>query len=239
MLPLKKRLLFFCILTICALRSAAQDHHVFGVFPTYNQNGRISNKLDYSIYSFLAIYPVEQTTRGFTYPAKANAFYIELDAIYHLNGQWSGAVSYTYERLNPFRDDYRNEHRVWFQAQHYKKFSRFNLKNRLRYDLRYIENRSTNQTDFNPRIRYLAGIDFPMNSRSLYFAAYNELFFDVFSGRITTFSENWAFAGFGFNLSTKTKLETGPLVISWIRNTEKDWLHQYFLQLTLITQIDF
>lgn len=239
MIQLKKRLFFFCSLAFFALHSAAQDHHILGVFPTYNQNGKISNKLDYSIYSFLAIYPVEQTTREFTYPSKTNALYVELDAIYHVTDQWSGAISYTYERLNPFRDDYRNEHRIWFQVQYYKKFNRFNLKNRLRYDLRYIENRSTNQTDFSPRLRYLAGIDFPMNSKSLYFAAYNEFFFDVFSERITTFSENWAFAGIGFNLAPKTKLETGPLVISWIRNTEKDWLHQYFLQLTLITQIDF
>lgn len=238
MFQVKKRLLLFYVLSICAMRSLAQDHHILGVFPTYNQNGKISGKLDYSIYSFLAIYLIEQTTRGFTYPSKANAFYIELDVIYNLTDQWSGAASYTYERVNPFRDDYRNEHRIWFQAQHYKRSNRFNLKNRLRYDLRYIENRSLNRTDFSPRLRYLAGVDFPLNSKSLYFAAYNEFFFDTFSERITTYSENWAFAGIGFNLSQKTKFETGPLVISWIRNTEKDWLHQYFLQLTLITQID-
>lgn len=239
MFQIKKGLFYLGILLFYQLGALAQDHHIAGVFPTYNQNGKISNTLDYSVYSFLAIYPVEQTSREFTYPAKANAFYLELDIIYNLTDQWSGAASYTYERLNPFRSDYRNEHRIWIQVQGYHALDPFNLKNRLRYDLRFIENRSENRTDFNPRLRYLVGVDFPLNSNSLYFAAYNEFFFDTFSERITTYSENWAFAGIGFNLSQKTKLESGPLVISWIRNAEKDWLHQYFLQVTLITQVDF
>ena len=195
--------------------------------------------MDYSIYSFLATYPIEQVSKNFTYPAKANAYYIELDAIYNLSDQWSLAGSYTYERVNPFRSDCRNENRIWLQAQYYNKFDQFNLKNRLRYDFRFIQNRIDNEIDYSPRLRYLLGVDFPLNDKLLYFAAYNEFFLDTFKDRISSYSENWAFAGIGFNLSEKTTLEPGLLLISWLRNIEKYWLHQYFLQLTLVTKLDF
>lgn len=215
-----------------------QDHHIGGVFPTYNQNGKISSKFDYSIYTFLAIYPLEQRSEGFIYPAKTNAFYIELDAIYKLTEQWTFAGSYTYERANTFRTDYRNENRIWVQAQHQKKFEKVNLKNRLRYDLRFIQNRATKNTDFNPRLRYLLGFDFPLKNGATYLSFYNEFFFDTFENRISTYTENWAYAGVGFELNPSTKLEAGALTISWIRNAQKNWLHQYFLQLTLVKTID-
>lgn len=233
-----KRLIILGIAVFTLNMAVGQDHHVRGLFPTYNQNGKISEKLDYTIYSFLAIYPTNQTTAGTTYPAKSNAFYVELDAIYHLSKSWSLAGSYTYERVNPFRADFRNEHRAWLQLQHYARFDKLNLKNRIRYDFRFL--RSYLQTDwaYRPRARYLLGIDFPLGEKSLYFAAYEELFFDTYPNRIASFSENWAFAGVGFNAGKNTKIEPGLLVISWIRSGQKDWLHQYFLQLTLIQQLN-
>lgn len=234
-----KKTLALIIGVVSFLVSNGQDHHVWGLFPTYNQNGSITQKLDYSIYTFLATYPQAQTTEGFVYPSKSSAFYIELDAIYSLSEAWSLAGSYTYERVNPFRTDYRNEHRVWLQAQHTHSFKKLNLKNRVRADFRFIENRFTEEIDFNPRVRYLLGVDFPISTGSVYFASYNEFFFDVYEERITTYAENWAFAGIGFNITPSTKLETGPLVISWIRNSSKDWLHQYFFQFTMIKQLDF
>lgn len=212
----------------------AQNHHIYGLFPTYNVDLKINPKWTASVYSFLALNPQSQTTEGVEYPSQANAFYLELDAIYGFSEEWSIAGSYTYERANPFNENYRNENRAWIQAQHYKKLSKFNLKNRLRYDFRFIQNRSSGNTDYSPRLRYLLGIDFPLNSNSLYFAAYNEFFFDTYNARVATYAENWAFAGVGFNVSTQTKLETGVLNISWIRNTEKDWLKQYYWQVTII-----
>lgn len=228
------RLGFFVIFIACSIVSFGQSHTIFGVFPTYNANVKLNSKWTTSVYSFLSINPVNQTTKDIEYLSQMNAFYIELDAIYNLTKEISLAGSYTYERANPFLENYRNENRIWFQAQHLKKFEKFNLKNRLRSDLRFIENRVDNVTDFQHRLRYLLGLDFPLNDKSLYFAVYNEFFFDTFEKRVATYSENWAFAGLGFNLSEKTKLETGLLNISWIRNSNKDWLHQYYWQLTVI-----
>lgn len=85
-----------------------------------------------------------------------------------------------------------------------------------------IHNRTSDDIDFNPRLRYLLGVDFPLNSKSLYFAAYNEFFFDTYKDRVSTYAENWFFAGIGFNVFKKTKIETGLLNISWVRNIEKN-----------------
>ena len=233
-----KRLIIIILFSGAFVLSKGQHHHIYGIFPTYNQNGNITKGFDYSIYSFLAIYPLEQSIDETVYPAKSNAFYIELDGIYKLNKKWFIAGSYTYERVNPFRSDYRNENRIWPQIQYYENLGFLNLKNRLRYDFRFIENRLNDQTDFRPRLRYLIGIDFSIKDETSYFASYNEFFFDTFEERIALYSENWAFAGIGFKLQEQLKLETGPLLISWIRNTQKDWLHQYFWQLTLISQLD-
>ena len=221
----------------------AQNHHIVGLFPTYNQNGHLSEKLDYSIYSFLAIHPFEQKVsddafQDFVYEPKINAAYIELDLIYNFNERWSAAASYTYEGVNLFNEPYRNEHRTWLQGQHYTKLGKWGLKNRFRYDFRFVEDVLSGNFDYKPRARYLLGVDKALNEKSLYFAAYNEFFFDTFDSGVQTYSENWAFAGIGFNLTERSKFETGPLLISWIRNGSNDWLNQYFLQMTLITQFD-
>ena len=134
----------------------------------------------------------------------------------------------------------RNEHWIWFQYNT-TKIQSLQLEKQVAPRFEIYWKSVHEPTDLNPRLRYLVGIDFSMNSKSLYFAAYNEFFFDVFSGRIITFSENWAFVGIGFNLSPKTKLETGPLVISWIRNTEKDAELFFYIPLKsgLFTFFDF
>lgn len=114
--------------------SIAQNHNIYGVFPTYTADLKLNEQWTGSIYSFLSINPSEQKTEGTIYPSKTNAFYFETAISYHLNTDWSLTSSYTYERANPFRDDFRNENRFWLQGQHYKNIGKINLKNRLRYD---------------------------------------------------------------------------------------------------------
>lgn len=163
----KMRFSFLLIFSLCSIVSFGQSHTIFGVFPTYNANVKLNSKWTTTVYSFLSINPVNQITNEISYPSQTNAFYIELDAIYKLSKEISFAGSYTYERANPFLETYRNENRIWFQVQHFKKFEKFNLKNRLRSDLRFIENRVDNVIDFQHRLRYLLGLDFSLNDKSM------------------------------------------------------------------------
>ena len=227
------------LLIILHISLNGQTHNIGGIFPTIDFKYKVSEKLEIESFSFLTLFPVEQTINEIVYPRHSGAFYTELDFTYLFKKNTSITGSYTYERANPFGATYRNENRVWFQMQQCFAFTKWNLKSRIRYDARFIQNRITEKIDFSPRIRSLIGGDLKLNKNNLYFAAYNEFFFNTYSNRISLFTENWAFAGLGFNVSSSTKLETGPLIISWIRNSKRNWLNQCFFQLTLITDIHF
>jgi hypothetical protein len=72
----------------------------------------------------------------------------------------------------------------------------------------------------------------------LYFTAYEEIFFNTFKNAGAFYAENWAYAALGVKLNDKNKLETGPLYIAW--NTGgTNWFHQYYLQFTWISHLDF
>ncbi|MCP4521341.1 MAG: DUF2490 domain-containing protein [Cytophagales bacterium] len=239
-------LLFISIFTISKAQVVSEEpvgsvnYHVGGIFPTYNQNGKITEKWNYSLYSFLSVFPSEQESKEQQFDAQSNAFYLEIAGSYSINPKLSFAGSYTYERVNPFLDTYRNENRVWLQGQYETKLGRVSLKNRLRYDFRFIQNRTTENTDFRPRLRYLLGVSFPFKEEGkTYFAAYEEIFLETYEDRVSIYGENWAFVGVGTALSPKVKIETGLLYIGWILDSRANWLHQYYWQLTLITQLDF
>jgi len=230
--------IFFLQLAIIGV-SYSQNHHVYGLFPTLNLKKKLNPKVEIETYSFLSIHPMEQVIEGNLYPSRTSVFYTEFDVTYLLNNKWSFTGSYTYERVNPFEESYRNENRFWVQTTFKQKFERFNLKNRLRYDLRFIKNRATSSTEFNPRIRYLIGFDFPFNKdkNSLYLASYNEFFFNTYSNSIAVFGENWFSSSIGFSLSKQVKMEGGYLNISWIKDEQKNWLIQHYLQVTLIINL--
>lgn len=236
----KTTIIAFCFLLFGQGAAVAQSHRVVGIFPTYELGLNGKNRWSGSLYSFAALYPWEQTSGSEIYPAQAKIFYVELAAHYALNKAFTISGSYTYERLNPLRDDFRNEHRLWPQVTWKKALGGGTLKNRLRYDLRFIGDRSTSgKVNFEPRLRHLLGYKTPLRHSDLwYFSGYNELFFNTFRKASATYAENWFFAGVGRHLSSRTTLEGGALVISWQRDALNNWLHQYFLQLTLIHQFN-
>jgi hypothetical protein len=110
----------------------------------------------------------------------------------------------------------------------------------LRFDNRFVHNRTTGETPFTHRLRYLIGLDFPIKSKknNLFFTAYEEAFFNTFKNAGAVYGENWAYAAIGIKLNDKNKIETGPLYITW--NTGgTNWFHQYYLQLTWVSHLDF
>lgn len=237
---IKVTIITFCFLLFGKGMAIAQSHHIVGIFPTYELDLNGKNRWSRSLYSFAALYPWEQTFGSEIYPAQAKIIYIELAAHYALNKAFTVSGSYTYERLNPLRNDFRNEHRLWPQVTWKKAVGRGMLKNRLRYDLRFIEDRSdAGKVNFEPRLRYLLGYKAPFRRSDLwYLSGYNELFFNTFRQASATYAENWFFAGVGRQLNSRTTLEGGALIISWRRDALNNWLHQYFLQLTLIHQFN-
>lgn len=225
-----------CLYFLCSSASlSAQNVDVAGVFPTIDHSGDLSRKLDYSLYYFAAFPLINLNKPGAD--AYFNLFYSEQALSYKLTPKFSLTGSYVYQRANVVYDNYENENRFYVQAKYKHSISKINLTHRLRFDGRFVENRFTNKTPFTHRLRYLIGIDAPINE-ALYFTAYEEVFFNTFRNAASVYGENWAYSALGKKINAKNKLELGLLYITWNIGT-KSWFNQYYLQASWITHLDF
>lgn len=236
-----RKLLFPLLLLFAIPTSMAQNLNFYGLFPVYNQTGRIYKKWEYSIYLFAAINTFDQTIEGVTYPAKVFMIYDENALVYNASKKLGFAVSYTYQRTDPFLSSYVNEHRIWAQVGYKQFLNKTTLRHRLRFDQRYIQDRATDTYPAHNRLRYLIGIEFPLKKESnkYYFTAYQEFFFTTSTPRDAVYGENWAYAGIGVRTQKAGAFEIGPTYITWVRNADLDRLNLWYLQLTWNTTINF
>lgn len=234
--------LLYSIIILLSIKTAkAQNREIGGAFPTIDHSGTFNNKWSYSLYYFGAFSLINPEIAGVKDEPHLNAFYSEQTLSFNVNKEWSFTGSYVYERQNAFRTTYRNENRFYIQTTYKYNLNLTNVKHRLRYDGRYIENRVTKETPYTNRLRYLIGLSTPFKKESdkVYFTAYNEFFFDLDKSSTAIYSENWAFAGFGFKTKSIGKFEIGPLYIFWVANKSNDLINFYYLQLTWVTHLNF
>jgi len=237
---MKKNLIFTAIAFIAFLNTKAQSTFVGGLFPTIDHSGTITKHLEYSFYYFGAFPMFNFNKPDISKDANFLLFYSEQALTFNVNKHLSFTGAYVYQRENVTQNNYVNENRVHIQATYKHTAKTVNLKQRLRFDNRFVQNRTTGETPFTHRLRYLIGLDVPIKNKknNLYFTAYEEVFFNTFKNSGSFYGENWAYAALGVKLNDKNKIETGPLYISW--NTGgNNWFHQYYLQLTWISHLDF
>jgi len=234
---MNKIVLVSIFLTSLIKISEAQSSFVGGIFPTIDHSGSISKKWEYSLYYFAALPLVNFSEPKDKMAANFLLFYSEQALTYHLNKNLSFSASYVYQRENVLRDNYSNENRIHVQSTYKHSIKKINIKHRLRFDNRFVHNRTNHTTPYTHRLRYLIGLDFLIKN-NLYFTAYQEAFFNSFQNATAIYGENWTYLGIGYQFNDKHKIETGPLYITW--NTgEKAWFHQWYLQMTWISKIDF
>lgn len=220
----------------------AQNINHYGLFPTIDHSGRLSDKWSYSLYYFNAFNLVNDKVNGTTDNSGYFIFYAEQAISYQLSKSFSLTGSYVYERQHPVdKDNYRNENRFYLQGTLRSQLNRVQVRNRLRFDGRFIQDRVTLERPYTSRIRYLLGVTFPLSheSNSFYFNAYNEMFFNTYENPVAIYAENWAYAGIGLKTKSAGSWEVGPLYIFWVNNSARDLLNFYYLQLTWITHLDF
>jgi hypothetical protein len=233
----RKITLLFLSLFFFSFIVKAQSSYVGGLFPTIDHSGRLSNKWNYSIYYFAAFPLVNIQKPDVSKDTYFNLLYFEQAMSYKLTDKISLTGAYVYQRSNVVQADYVNENRFYLQGTYKHSLHKINLRHRLRFDGRYIQNRVTHETPFTNRLRYLIGIDFPITDK-FYFSGYEEAFFNTYKGASVVYGENWAYAGLGKKLNAFNKVELGLLNISW--NTgSNSWYNQYYLQLTWSNSIDF
>ncbi len=223
------------LLVLWQTRADAQNIVYGGIFPTIDHSGKLSDKWAYHSYIFAAIKPYSHQDQ--TDKSRMLYAYGEWGLTYSLTERLSATSAYVYERQQPFEGDYRNENRFHQQLTYQLPLSeKLTLKQRLRFDARFIENRATKQTPFTHRLRYLLGISQNITP-SVYWFAYSEFFFDTKNQ--FKFNENWSALQIGKKIKARHAVELGYLYVGWVRNSQNDWLHQHYLQLTWVSRVDF
>ncbi len=235
MQKLKLKAFIIIALLTCRMSNAQNTQH-FGLFPTIDHSGTLSNKFDYSLYYFGEFNLINSTNE------KPNffVFYSEQALTYKVNPHLSFTGSYVYERQHPTENNYRNENRIYLQATYKYNLNRTTLKHRIRLDERFIQDRLANKSPLTSRVRYLFGISTPLQKQSdkIYLSAYNEFFFNTFKSANAIYAENWAYAGVGYNFTKSNTLEVGILHTFWVGN-QTDLTKFFYLQLSWISHIDW
>lgn len=231
-------LLFLALGSVFTATSQSLNH--IGLCPTIDHSGTLSSHWSYGLYYFGMYNFINDEVGGIKDPAELFAFYSEQSISYNVTKELSLTGSYVYERQHPLRDNYRNENRFYFQSTYKYALGRTGIKHRLRYDGRFIRDRTTGNAPFSSRLRYLTGINAPLSKTGkCYFSAYNEFFFNTAKGATTIYGENWAYAAIGFKTGQNSSIEAGPLYIYWVTDTKNTLKNFYYLQLTWSTHTDF
>ncbi|MFN3916294.1 MAG: DUF2490 domain-containing protein [Flavobacteriales bacterium] len=225
---------FFTVVT-----TFAQNINYAGLFPTVDHSGKLSEKWSYNAYLFAAVKPYNHTN-NFNMPDKARLLYIygESGVSYAITEQLSFTASYVFEQQNPGEAYTRNENRLFQQLTLKTPINKLEIKQRLRFDERFIQNPISKEVVFTHRLRYLLGISSDINEK-FYWFAYSEFFFNTKSNDFFKFNENWSALQLGYKINEKNSIECGLLYVGWIYNQHNDWFNQFYLQTTWVSKLDF
>ncbi|MDP2176210.1 MAG: DUF2490 domain-containing protein [Bacteroidota bacterium] len=231
----------FVLINICSYFIAkSQSKSIVGIFPTIDHSGKLSKRIDYNFYYFSAFPLLNFKEPNLKQDAEILLFYAEQGLTYHLNKKISFSAAYVFQKEAINILMMTNEHRLHVQSTFKHALKQLNFKHRIRFDNRFVVNWQTGEKPFTHRLRYLIGIETPIKKSidKLYFTAYQEAFFNTFKSANKVYAENWAYAALGVKLNKSNKLEAGPLYITWDTGN-KNWFHQYYLQLSWVSQLDF
>ena len=170
-----------------------------------------------------------QTIKGERYEPRLLEIYAQALATRSLGKKWQAGAGYGFQRNNPFRNDWRNEHRLVQQVMLSIPGARMRFTNRFRFEERWFSYPDAS-TRFASRARYLAGISMPIR-KEIYWQVNNEVFAITGGPRFSFIAENWLYSGIGFPVSGLGHVETGIGYNSNVRNREKEWMSLVLLQI--------
>ena len=214
--------------------SYAETQQLYGFRPQISITKDISDKWDLNVFSSNNS-NLNPSTGNTQFPADIQQ-YFQTAPIYKYSPNLNFVfLGYIYQRTNPFSNDYVNENRLFQQIVYGTDTIMGQLTHRLRFEERFIHDRTTGQTPFSTRLRYQVGLLVPLRGNSLeagefYFNTYNEFYFNT-TGRSNAFySENWSYAGIGYQTEAYGRVEVGPLIQRSIINQRGDVRYINLLQ---------
>ena len=235
-----RKVLVFVVIYLFGGNYYAQDLSFKGTLFALNQTGPLTKKWNYNVFVSTTLDAFSQTVNSVNYPASDLQLYVQPSLIYVHTSNLNFSGSYTYQRNNPLRSNFSNEHRLWQQVIFSIPFTIGKLTNRLRYEERFIQNRITGLYPFSSRLRYQLGYNRPLQGKSIdlnefYLNMYNECYFSLVGAKNSTYSENWTYAGIGYDLGKMGRLELGYLYQVYVRNPAKDLRFLNLIQLMWVT----
>lgn len=228
--------LFIASLTSMAV--VAQDITYTGLMPALDHGARITDRFGYSMCAF------DATKMGGTTPVldpdEPRSFMVsaELGITYRLNDRFAVTLAYLHQWMEPSIPAYRSEDRGYQQLAHTLPIGRAELRQRLRYEERFVRAVESGTITTSQRLRYRIGVKRPVAPEHWYVLAQTELFLNTMEGLAFRMDENWTTVQVGYAFTKANALEVGPLYVGWYRNQQKDILHQYYLQLTWVSRLD-
>lgn len=225
--------------------SFTQNLTFYGFLPALSQTGRISDKFNYNVFLSTTINAFDSKWNGINYPATGLQLYVQPSIIYVHSANLNFSGSYTYQRNNPWNHLSTNENRFWEQMIFSHPLKQGRMTHRFRYEQRFIQkNHFSPAFPMSTRLRYQLGFMMPLQGKTLdenefYMNVYNELYFSLTGFRNAVYSENWTYAGFGYNLGKMGRLEIGYLCQSFVRNGNHDYRYLQLCQLMWATNFNF
>jgi hypothetical protein len=224
-------LFFFFILL--PLTSFSKSVETFGVVPFLSLSKGLATNYDLNFYHSDSFNLTERQVDGKHYPARDRQTYFQTSIAYKPRSYLNVALGHIYQRNNPLDVDFSNEHRIFEQVTYLQNLDALRLTHRVRFEQRFVDERK--EHEFKTRLRYQIGASFPLDGRQLdpgefYVNCYNEFYFSTTGERNAFYSDDWAYAGVGYQTLSWGRLEAGPIAQYSIINRDKDISAFYGLQ---------
>jgi hypothetical protein len=209
--------LLWAVLASHGSRVCAETQHLYGFRPQISITKDISDRWDFNVFSSNNSNLNDKAYGNTRFPADIQQ-YFQTGPIYkygpNLNFVFLG---YIYQRTNPFSNDFVNENRLFQQVVYGTDTIAGQLTHRLRFEERFIHDRVTGRTPFSTRLRYQVALLVPLqgaelDAGELYLNVYNEFYFNTTGSSNTFYSENWSYAGIGYQTAQHGRMEVGPLI---------------------------
>ena len=227
----------FIIFFIFSHSIFAESQQFYGVRPQINIIKSFSNRWDLNIFTSTESILIAKTYGKTQSPDDdIQKYSFQVNPIYKYSPNLNFVfLGYIYQRTSPFSDDFENENRLFQQIVYGRDtiFGRFT--HRVRFEERFIHNRILDETPLSTRLRYQIALLIPLQGKELdngefYFNIYNEFYFSLTGARDALYSENWSYAGIGYQTRQYGRIEIGPLIQREVINQQHEIRYTDLLQ---------
>ena len=219
------KVIVFFIFVIFSHSIFAESQQFYGLRPQINITKEVSDRWDINV--FTSTHPIlTDNINGRTRFPTDIQYYFQTSPIYKYSPNLNFVfLGYIYQRTNPFSENFGNENRIFQQVVYGRDTIFGRLTQRMRFEERFIHNTALDTTPLSTRLRYQISLLIQLKGKELdngefYFNAYNEFYFSLTGARNAFYSENWSYAGIGYQTRQYGRIEVGPLIQRSIINQQ-------------------